>query len=147
MALKEITLAIDSDLRNVSSIGTALGDLRSVIGLSDSALYEIELCVVEAATNCIKHAYEKEKGHKVEIHFALYEDRIVVDICDTGKPMDVRALDQADVAALEVDHNDPDNIPEAGRGILIMKKIMDDVIYTRRGGKNCLTLVKSFVGF
>ncbi len=140
---KRIKLAVDSDLGNVSLIGMIINKLCSSIPLSDTDAYQIELCVVEAVNNSIEHAYANEKGHEVEVVFALHPDRLIVDVCDTGKPMDQECLEQKDVSLLEIDPNDLDKIPEQGRGLPIMKEIMDSMTYKTENGKNCLTLTRN----
>lgn len=144
MKHKEIKLVIESELKNVSLVGRTINGLVSMVAPSDISPHEIELCVVEAVNNCVEHAYGKERGHEVEVRFALQQDRLVVDVCDTGKPMDQQHLEQADLAMLEIDHDDINGLPEQGRGLPIIKAIMDAVIYERRGGKNCLSLTKFF---
>ena len=140
---KRIKLVIDSDLEDVSLIGTAINRLCSSIPLSDTDSYQIELCVVEAVNNSIEHAYRNEKGHEVDVVFTLHPDKLIVDIWDSGKPMDQECMEQKDVPLLEIDPNGLDNIPEQGRGLPIMKEIMDAIIYKTENGKNCLTLIKN----
>ena len=144
MEQREIRLTIDSDLKNVSVVGTAVHRFCSFISSPDISTHEIELCVVEAVNNCIEHAYEKEKGHDVEVLFTLHQNRLVVDICDTGKPMDNQALKQADKSMLEIDLDAPESIAEKGRGLPIIKEIMDTVVYTTESGRNCLSMTKRF---
>ena len=140
---RRIKLVIDSDLENVSLVGMIINKLCSLIPLSDTESYQIELCVVEAANNSIEHAYVMEKGHEVEVIFTLYSDRLIVEVCDTGKPMDQKCIEQNDISLLEIDPNDLDNMAEQGRGIPIMKQIMDTMTYRTKRGKNCLTLIKN----
>ena len=42
----------------------------------------------------------------------------------------------------DVDENDIANVPEGGRGLPIMKTIMDNMTYKTVNGKNCLTMIK-----
>lgn len=140
---KRIKLVIDSNLEDVSLIGIVINKLCSSIPLSDTDSYQIELCVVEAVNNSIEHAYRNEKGHEVEVVFTLYPDRLIVDVCDTGKPMDQECMEQKDPSPLEIDPNDLDNIAEQGRGLPIIKEIMDSMTYKTESGKNYLTLIKN----
>ena len=140
---RRIKLVIDSRLENVSLIGLIINKLCSSIPLSDTESYQVELCVVEAANNSIEHAYGMEQGHEVEVIFTLHSDRLIVDVCDTGKPMEKEYIEQNDVSLLEIDPNDIDNVAEQGRGIPIMKHIMDTMTYKTERGRNCLTLTKN----
>jgi anti-sigma regulatory factor (Ser/Thr protein kinase) len=144
MEHKEIRLVIDSDLKNVSLVGRAINALCPLIARSRISASEIELCVVEAVNNCIEHAYGKEKGHEIEVCFTLHQDRLVIDVYDTGKSMDLKRLNQTDLSALEMDSDQINTIAEKGRGLAIIKEIMDVVAYETENGKNCLSLTKNF---
>jgi serine/threonine-protein kinase RsbW len=77
--------------------------------------------------------------------FNIYPDRLVLDVYDTGKPMQGNLLEQKDISSLEFEPGDLDSIPEGGRGIAIMKEIMDSMDYKTEDGKNCLTMTKKIV--
>ena len=143
MGSKTIRLVIDSDLEQVSLVGAAINKMCSLIPFSDTQSDQIELCVVEAVNNCIEHAYGNEKGHQVEITFTLDPDRLIIDVCDTGKSMERELMEQKDISPLKIDISDLDSIAEEGRGLSIMNEIMDDMTYGTKSGKNCLTLLKN----
>ena len=143
MGSKTIRLAIDSDLEQVSLVGMAINKMCSLIPFLDTQSDQIELCVVEAVNNCIEHAYGNEKGHQVEITFTLDPDRLVIDVCDTGKPMERELMEPRNISALQIDPGDLESIAEEGRGLSIMNEIMDDMTYRTTSKKNCLTLLKN----
>jgi len=144
MKQRKIVFAIESDMKNVSLIGMTINKLCSLIPFSEVEAYQVELCVVEAVNNCIEHAYGNQRGHQVEVVFALENDKLVVDVCDTGKSMDEKAIEKADVAQLNIDPDNFHTMAEQGRGLPIMKQIMDTITYnTNDDGKNCLTLIKN----
>ncbi len=142
MHTKQIKLVIPSELENVALIGGVTSKLCSLVPFSDYESFQIELCVVEAVNNSIVHAYQKQKGNEVEVLFTIHTDRIICDVCDTGSPMDHHLLEQACEAQLEIDVNNIGNVPESGRGLPIMKTIMDNMTYKTVNGKNCLTMIK-----
>ena len=144
MKERKIAFTIESDMKNVSLVGMTINKLCSLIPFSEAEAYQIELCVVEAVNNCIEHAYGYQKGRQVEVVFAIETDKLVVDVCDTGKPMDEKAMKNVDVAQLNIDPDNFHAMAEQGRGLLIMKQIMDTMTYnTNDDGKNCLTLIKN----
>ncbi|NQU03691.1 MAG: ATP-binding protein [Syntrophaceae bacterium] len=140
MGSKKIRFVIDSDLANVSLVGMAVHKICSEIPLSDMESYSIELCVVEAVNNSIIHAYDNKRGNSVEINFVLHSDRLILEICDEGTSMTPDKLDQRDV--FSVDPDDIESIPEGGRGLAIIKEVMDSVAYRTEDGKNYFTLMK-----
>jgi serine/threonine-protein kinase RsbW len=139
MSARRIKLAIKSALEDVSLVGMAINKICSVIPLSDVEAYQAELCVVEACTNAIKHAYNHSANHDVEVVISMYIDRITFAISDTGKAMEKR-----EIPTLDFDPNDLESIPEGGMGLFIMNGVMDAVDYSSAQGKNTLTMTKFF---
>jgi len=142
MGLRKMKFIIDSDLDNIPLIGISINKLCSLIPFSERMALQVELCVVEAVTNCIKHAYKYDSAQKVGVGFTLSPEELVLDIYDTGIPLEMEMLDRADFKSLEVDPEDLENIAEGGRGLPIIKEVMDSVVYESEKGMNCLTMKK-----
>jgi len=139
MPQKEITFLIDSNLDNVSLAGVAVRGICSYLSLTEADAYYLELCVVEAVNNAIKHAYGSEAGHTVEINIIYSKDGITFEISDWGEKMLPQGLPR-----LNFDAGNPVTIPERGMGLFIIDSVMDKVIYSSEGAKNTLTMRKYF---
>ena len=131
-----INLTIDSHFKNVFLVGLAVQRICSSIPLSDQSTYEIELAVVEAVNNSIEHACHNEPGHPISVQLSLSADRITVIVSDSGES----AESLRETTAL--DTVDPLHPPERGRGLQIMRAVMDEVAYRTDGAFNLLTMVK-----
>lgn len=135
MAAGSITLAIDSQFDNVFLVGLSMRAVCTALGLSDEAAGAVELSVVEAVNNCIEHAYREDPGHRVEVVAGVDGDMLRVVIRDRGSRMDWPAVcARADLAA--------DSDAEGGRGVFIIRSLMDGVSYSSVDGVNELTLMK-----
>lgn len=139
MGTREIRLTIDSKLENVFLVGLAVNGICSYMPLSDLEVYYLEVCIVEAVNNIIKHAYGNEPGREVEVDIALHPDRIVFRICDRGKVVEL-----GEVPELNIDPDDIESLPEGGMGMFIIYKIMDTVTYEQFLDHNVLTITKIF---
>src|SRR5689334_4307245 len=104
---KTLHLSIDSKLSDVHLIGHAVRGFCCHTPLSETAYDEMEICVVEAVTNAITHAYHRKPGFKVEAAISLFRDRIHFEISEYGTAMKDFAL-----RTLEYDANDPATLPE-----------------------------------
>jgi serine/threonine-protein kinase RsbW len=143
MGIKSVKFTIDSNLENVPLIGMSVNKLCSSTSFSDIDSFSIELCVVEAITNSIKHSYCGESGHEITVVFTLTQEDVTFDICDIGAcSMDPEVLDKAVIEPPGINISDIEGIAEGGRGLGIMKEIMDRVVYRSEEGENCLTLIK-----
>jgi putative Holliday junction resolvase len=96
------------------------------------------IAVVEAATNAIVHGNKCDRSKKVNVSFRRLPDKIVVSVTDEGHGFN------PDCLANPVEGTNL--FKENGRGIYIMKHIMDEVVYdfpksggTRLKMSKCLT--------
>ena len=143
MGIRSVKFIIDSNLENIPLIGMSVNKICSSTSFSDIDSFSIELCVVEAVTNSIKHSCCGESGHDIKVVFTLTEEDITFDICDIGTcPMNQEVLDRAVIKPPGINIADIEGIAEGGRGLGIMKEIMDSVTYRSEKGENCLTLIK-----
>jgi len=132
-----ITLSIDSCLDQVFLVGLAVNTICVADALDERQAAEVELCVVEAMNNAIEHGYANEPGHTVAVMVSLAPDRIVCTVRDTGVPIEQRLWERQMAASLG-----DDLLAEGGRGLLIIRSLMDELRYERDGNANALTFVK-----
>ncbi len=144
MDIRRIKFVIDSSLENVSLLGMSINKICSSASFSEIDCFNIELCVVEAVTNSIEHAYHGSSGNELSVVLTLTPKDITFDVYDTGDPMNPRNLDEARIIGPEEDESSgSDGIAEGGRGLGIMKEIMDSATYRPDKGGNRLTLRKA----
>ena len=142
MGLRKVKVIIENELDDIPLVGIAVNRFCSYAAFSETDAFNIELCVIEAVTNCIKHAYGENTGEEVIVTFTLSDSEAVFEICDKGKPMDPERLKKADLAKPNCGTLDVETPAECGRGLGIMKEIMDHVDYRSENGTNCLILKK-----
>ena len=134
---RSVRLTIESRLDNVFLLGLSVQAFCRSIPLDDVAAYQVELCVVEAVNNAIRHGYDSEPGHEVELIVSLHRGGITLRVCDGGRP-----LENMDNADMNFDEEDLDSLPERGMGLFLIHTVMDEVSYERLGGRNILTMSK-----
>jgi serine/threonine-protein kinase RsbW len=102
--------------------------------LSEEVLGDLKLALTEACTNSVRHAYGGGDGH-VEITYALYADRLIIEVADEGAGFEPPA-DRG--AALE-----GEELTEGGLGIAIIEALADEFEITERAaGGSALRFVK-----
>ncbi|OGV37190.1 MAG: hypothetical protein A2020_08385 [Lentisphaerae bacterium GWF2_45_14] len=104
---------------------------------SPEDLDSIELAVVEATNNIIKHAYGGESKNPVEIGVTRHKGFFRIRIYDHGKPFNPEAIPSPNFEWAGID-----KIPESGRGLYIIRNIMDNVSFSREKSLNMLTMEK-----
>ena len=136
---EEISLEFESSTENVPLVSAVVNNFCSDLGLDKLQTYRIELCVVEACVNVIEHAYKEEPGHKVRLVIRVEKDnkgekKLLFKLYDRGIPMDLKFLHSPEP--------EQPTLSEGGRGLLIIKKFMDEVNYYSQNGENVLVMVK-----
>lgn len=105
--------------------------------LSMPLTMNINLALEEAISNVIFYAFDDEKEHDIKIILSLENKTLTIEIIDDGKPFDPTARQQPDVSLPAEDR------PIGGLGIFLIRKMMDNVTYTRHNNLNTLTLLKN----
>ena len=104
-------------------------------GFEGKRVMEIELAVEEVLVNIFNYAYPDGEG-QVEMQCTLKEGKnFVIEIHDRGIPFDVLSHPDTDTTA------DIGDRKIGGLGILFIKKVADEVRYSRNGDMNILTIV------
>jgi serine/threonine-protein kinase RsbW len=145
--LKGVHFAIDSELSNVSLIAIAVNRICLHLGLDEVSAGELELCISEAATNSIRHAYHGEPGHIVAIELAVQPDQLRIEVSDRGTPMPAEQVHklQDGGLSLEIQPTDRNSLAEGGRGLRIIRRLMDEVSYSRLGNHNRMIMIKHLI--
>jgi len=104
-------------------------------GFPDRILKNIELCLEETLVNIFNYAYEENIVGYAEVECLFEDDVLIIKVSDSGLPFNPLAVNSPDV------HTNMANNRIGGYGIVLIKKLTDDVRYTRENDKNILTLV------
>jgi serine/threonine-protein kinase RsbW len=87
--------------------------------LSDSKKNNIELAVAEAAANCVKHGNKSNPEKNLKLNISKNTNKIIIAFKDEGKGFDPKNVPDPTI---------PENILKgSGRGIYIMKNLVDDM--------------------
>jgi serine/threonine-protein kinase RsbW len=127
-----VRLSIPAKPEYISLGRLALTGLSRLRSFPDDVLADLKLALTEACTNSVRHAYDGGEG-LVEILYELHDDRLVVEVTDTGEGF------QHDLAAAD----DAGELAEGGLGIAIIRALADEFELGRRnGGGSRLRFVK-----
>jgi len=92
------------------------------------------ISVTEMFNNAIKHGNENNKKKSVFVSFEVYENQIKAIVLDEGKGFNPNKV---------ADPLSPENIyKESGRGIFIVKNLMDNVDIQYTGGGTKVVMIK-----
>lgn len=141
-----VSIRIPSEFEHLILARRVLAAVCEDTPLSSEMTTQIGICLIEAAGNSIRHAYDLDPDHEVEINAELHADRLVIEIIDWGKSMPEsarRLLKDGDPLA-DPPASDIQDIPETGMGFPILRTVLDELEYSSADGRNVLTLTKRF---
>ena len=135
------SIRIQSKTELLSDMRNFVSDAARRFGFSESEVGKIELAIDEACTNIIKHAYKYNPDGIIEIRVSAQEgnstSKFIVEIFDSGISFDSSKYTAPDMKEYFK------KLRHGGLGIVLMKKLMDEVDYDHMGGeRNSIRLVK-----
>lgn len=130
-------LVVSARLENVRQACDFIVEAAEAAALDERAVYHCQMAVDEALTNVIEHGYTyQSNGSPIEITAEMNAGVFVITIIDEGPAFNPLEHEAPDPAA-PLDTREP-----GGWGIYFIRKLMDDVQYTRTANRNFLTLTK-----
>ena len=140
--MPQLTLTIASRLDAVPLLGHMVRALCLFAGFAAPEANEVEVSVVEAANNSIKHAYGGDPLHSVVVDVSVSATELTLDIWDSGKSAEPSRVHQDHGPAFTFDPDHPEDFPESGRGLAIIQQLMDSFEYTPGRERNRFRLTK-----
>ena len=120
-----VRLSLPSSMRHVYLLDVVVTDILKETDFTEDIQEQINLAVIEAGTNAIKHGNKENPIKRATIEFTLAEDKLEIVIEDEGE-----GFTRQEVA----DPLDPENLlKSSGRGLFLMEACMDSVTYENNG--------------
>ena len=113
---------IPSRFRWLGVIDAALQEIGQELDWDSEDLNKIAIALIEAVSNAIEHGNEFESGQRVRVEAHLSSERLNFTVSDEG-----RGFDRTLLTVPPIPPDDPRFLNSRGRGIFIMRDIMDKV--------------------
>jgi serine/threonine-protein kinase RsbW len=126
-------LTLGSDLRLLPLIRSFLEGVCQAADCDASTTDAVVIATDEAVNNIIRHAHRGHPEATLEVRCFFQADHIEICVLDEGAPFDLAA----------VPHLDPAELRIGGRGVFLMRSLMDELSCQPRGKHgNLLRMVK-----
>lgn len=142
MSPRTFEITMDSNVDDVVVASAMLRSLFDQLGLPERDAEQMELCLMEALVNTVRHAYKNRPGNPVILRFRLGKADIHFEVEDHGTGCEKKDLEEAIRKATAFDPTNPDTLAEGGRGMLIIHEVMTEWDYFSEDGRNVLTMSK-----
>ncbi|ABB31465.1 putative anti-sigma regulatory factor, serine/threonine protein kinase [Geobacter metallireducens RCH3] len=132
----EVDIKVPNQTRYLSLIGRIGEDIAKELdrydGDRDMLAYHINLVLTEAMVNAIKHANANDPDKMVHVYINITDQDLLIRVFDDGQGFNINSIPPPDFDQLE----------DRGRGIFIIKQLMDTVKYEKINGGNMLEMTK-----
>lgn len=135
------TFSLKSDPKNLQPcLRGNIAPLLDGAGFDEKTRESLLVALGEAITNSIRHSYNCEPGHDIEVTFEDGPGQVTLRVRDYGQPIDLERVKSKEAPKL------PPDTP-GGLGIYFMKTIVDSMEYNTSHSKgNELILIKKKQG-
>ena len=124
---------------------SALSHLRSFlqktledVALSDIQKHQVTLAVEEVCANLIIHSHQCNPNNLIHLEVKDTSEGVVFEISDQGEAFNLNEYVTPDLQKVLTEKR------KGGLGIILVKKIMDEIQFESKGGTNTCRLVKWF---
>jgi len=131
-------VTVESTRKAIGTAADAILDVAREVGCDDDEITDISIALREALANAIIHGNESDPGKRVLVRCYTHEELgMLVAIRDEGKGFDPDHVpDPRNAERIHLHH---------GRGVFMMRELMDRVIH-RKGGREVVLYKKRSKG-
>ncbi len=132
----EVDIKVPNQTRYLSLIGRIGEDIAKELdkydGDRETLAYHINLVLTEAMANAIKYANSDGTEKLVHILINISDHDLVIKVFDKGQGFDINTIPTPNFEKLE----------DRGRGIFLIRSLMDSVNYRKVRNGNVLEMLK-----
>lgn len=141
MESHKYSFELKNDLSELEALSKHLNKFGRLTGLSEACITDVNICLDELFTNIVSYGFEDDLEHIIRFTMDLDSQVLTLSIEDEGIPFNPLEKKAPEIPVDLID------VRIGGLGIHIVRKLMDDIRYKRKQGKNKLTLKKFIRSF
>jgi serine/threonine-protein kinase RsbW len=135
----DIQIKVPNQTRYLSLIGRIGEDLAHQLqdfkGDRENLANQLNVVLTEAMVNAIRHANAGDPDKQVDIRITISDNELLLQVFDQGQGFDLNSIQDPGFDEEEL-------LETGGRGIFIIRALMDSVLYRRIPGGNVLEMRK-----
>jgi serine/threonine-protein kinase RsbW len=130
----DLQIAVPPHTRYLSLVGNVaellVHEIKDYAGDRDLLGYHLNLVLTEAMANVIQHAAPSDKRDTLRVHIHIEGDHLCIKVYDQGAGFELNQVHAPDFETLD----------EGGRGLFVIRQLMDSVVYRKCAGGNVLEM-------
>ncbi len=108
------------------------------LDFSESERHQVTLAVEEVCANLIIHSHNCDANDHIELEIKAFPSKVVFEIKDNGEAFNMLDYEVPDLNKVKGEKR------KGGLGIILVKKIMDEIEFESNRGTNTCRLIKRF---
>lgn len=136
MPSHQYSFELKNNLSELETLSRHLNKFGQDATLSEACITDVNICLDELFTNIVSYGFKDDLEHITRFQLDLNDYELTIIIEDEG--VDFNPLEKKDPEI----PNDLKDVKIGGLGIHIVRKLMNEIHYERKDGKNKLTLKK-----
>lgn len=129
-------ITISNSLEEIPKVLDFIESVGEELNLAHPIIMNVCLAVEEAVANIIMYAYPPPEKDEIHLSCTKEDNELIFLLSDNGVPFDPTLISNPDISLPACER------PVGGLGILLIRKIMNEIIYERIGTENRLILKK-----
>jgi len=129
------SLTLPSEPRMLSVARNFVEAVCQAYRLDRTTMHALVIVTGEAVTNIVRHAHQNRPNSQMELHLQMLADSVVITFRDEGAPFDLESVPDLPPGEMRI----------GGRGIYLMRTLMDELTCEPRGDGqpgNVLRMIK-----
>lgn len=132
----DLRLRVRNETRELSRVAAEIEGFGGAHGLTDKDVFDVCLALDEVLTNVIWYAFDADTEREIDVHLALVDGELRIEVADDGRP-----FDPLSVPGVELDLELPaEERKIGGLGMHLVRHAMHSLEYHRHLDKNVLTM-------
>ncbi|WP_101835396.1 ATP-binding protein [Frankia canadensis] len=126
----KLSLSLPRDEISIPVVRRICTQSLKVLGVAQECIDDVEIALTEACVNVLLHAQDDDE---YEVSVGVDNGVAVIEVSDRGGGFD-GDFDPDPAPGVIGDGSPPESVPERGRGIFLMRALMDQVRFQRVDG-------------
>ena len=133
-----VDIVVPNQTRYLGLIGNIAEQIAKQLdtaeGDRDTLAYHLDLALTEAMANAMRYGCPSDAKQSVRVRLSIDDETLCLKVFDHGQGFDLQAVPAPDFVDLD----------ERGRGIFLIRSLMDSVEYRKTDNGNVLEMRKKF---
>ena len=129
-----LAISFANDLRELTHVLQLVNVFLEPRELQSKLVYAVNLILEEILMNIIRHGYDDEDSHEIEVQIDLEEEEVALTVIDDGREFNPLTIPGPDRSKSAMDRL------EEGLGLQFVRHMRNAMEYRREGDKNILSI-------